>query len=242
MKVATLSGIRGGTGTTSVVAALGFALAAQGKRVLMIDCCPQNLLRLHCSLPFDAVEGWARADRRGGNWQDELFQVHEQLFLLPHGQVDADDSNAHAWPPLSPGADWPARIEALRGRFDWILLDVPAGPAWPGDLRLPGPPLQIRVIQADAAVHALLVQNHRDEGWLLVNRYDPASQLQRDLLLLWNERLRARMIMQVIHEDEAMAAALAHKSPLGYFAADSLAARDVTGLATWCLGRQERAG
>ena len=48
-----LQGVRGGCGVTTVVAALGHALHAQGERVLLVDASPDNLLGLHLGLPVD---------------------------------------------------------------------------------------------------------------------------------------------------------------------------------------------
>ncbi|MOA62792.1 cell division protein [compost metagenome] len=62
--------------------------------------------------------------------------------------------------------------------------------------------------------------------------------MQRDLVLLWQERLKGQLIPQLVHRDEAMAGALAWKSPVGHYAADSLAAQDVRSLATWLLAQE----
>ena len=61
-----LQGVRGGCGVTTVVAALGHALHAQGERVLLVDASPDNLLGLHLGLPVDERGGWARKDARSG--------------------------------------------------------------------------------------------------------------------------------------------------------------------------------
>ncbi|MGH8467320.1 MAG: cellulose synthase operon protein YhjQ/BcsQ, partial [Pseudomonas sp.] len=73
MTVVALSGIRGGTGTTSVVAALGFALHALGQRVLMVDLNPRNLLRLHFNLALASADGWAVAGQEDeARWSEAL--------------------------------------------------------------------------------------------------------------------------------------------------------------------------
>lgn len=45
MPVIALQGIRGGIGTTSITAALAWALQQLGESVLVIDLSPDNLLR-----------------------------------------------------------------------------------------------------------------------------------------------------------------------------------------------------
>ena len=42
MAVLGLQGVRGGVGTTSITAALGWALQILGESVLVIDACPDN--------------------------------------------------------------------------------------------------------------------------------------------------------------------------------------------------------
>jgi cellulose synthase operon protein YhjQ len=227
MTLLALSGLRGGVGCTSLVAALGFALQALGQRVLLLDLQPRNLLRLHCNMGLPAPQGWARSELDGEPWSDALLQVMERLYLLPFGRLD---EAGHAAPAQHPAA-WPQRLQQLQQHFDWIVLDLP------GQLPLPGL-RHLRVLEADAACHALLNLEGPGQGHLLINRFDPVSQLQRDLLLLWSERLQGRLVPQVIHRDEAMAGALAWKSPLGHYGADSLAARDVRSLATWLLAQE----
>lgn len=63
MPVIALQGLRGGMGTTSVTAALAWALQQLGESVLAIDFTPDNLLRLHFNTPFELARGWARAGR-----------------------------------------------------------------------------------------------------------------------------------------------------------------------------------
>lgn len=237
MTVLALGGVRGGVGTSSLVAALGFALRQLGQRVLLLDLCPQNLLGLHCNQALQAIEGWARAERDGGNWSEPLLQVADELYLLAHGRLDGTELGELAQVHAGEPGLWPQRLGQLGRHFDWLLLDLPV--AQPG-LAMPVLGEQVRhlcVLEADAACHAMLSLGATGEGTLLVNRFDPISQLQRDLLLLWRERLGARLAPQVVHRDEAMAGALAWKSPLGHYGGDSLAAQDVRSLATWCIGQ-----
>ncbi|WP_394559520.1 cellulose biosynthesis protein BcsQ [Aquipseudomonas alcaligenes] len=238
MTILALSGIRGGVGSTSLVAALGCALQMLEQRVLMLDMHPHNLLRLHCNLALDATQGWAEADLRAEvNWSEALQQVMEGLYLLPFGRLDSAGLAALQQRQHAQLQEWAQRLQMLQQRFDWILLDLP--PALHAvQPQLPTVVQHLRVLEADAACHALLNLDGAGGGQLLVNRFDPVSQLQRDLLLLWRERLGERLVPQVIHRDEAMAGALAWKSPLGYYAADSLAAHDVRSLATWLLARE----
>ncbi|MEG0859790.1 MAG: cellulose biosynthesis protein BcsQ [Pseudomonas sp.] len=241
MTVVALKGLRGGVGSTSLVAALGYALHTLQQRVLMVDLHPRNLLRLHFNLGLDSTPGWAVADQdEEGAWNEALLQVLEGLYLLPFGQLPADALSALEQRQRAQPQEWPQRLQTLLTHFDWILLDLPATlpGGQPGLPLLPQTVTRIRVLEADAACHALLSTEGAGDDLLLVNRFDPISQLQRDLLLLWGER-HAQLIPQVIHRDEALAGALAWKSPVGYYAPDSLASHDVRSLATWLLAQGE---
>ncbi|EEV9298783.1 cell division protein [Escherichia coli] len=46
MAVLGLQGVRGGVGTTTITAALAWSLQMLGENVLVVDACPDNLLRL----------------------------------------------------------------------------------------------------------------------------------------------------------------------------------------------------
>lgn len=228
-----LVGLRGGCGVSSLAAALGQALHRLGQRVLLVDLCPENLLRLHVSLPFADGSGWARAllDQQG--WSGALWQLQEGFCLLPYGRLSADEQERMERFLRGTPDFWAKRRHGLAARFDWLLFDLPQ--RLPGHARTGRRDLTLRVLEADAACHALLQTPRAADEWLLVNRFDPVRPLQRDLLLLWQQTLGPRLVPQCVHADEALAEALAHKLPVGLHAPHSLAAQDVLSLATWCL-------
>ena len=91
MPVIALQGLRGGMGTTSVTAALAWALQQLGESVLAIDFAPDNLLRLHFNMPFGLARGWARAEQDGGDWQQGAMRYCEKLDFLPFGRLTATE-------------------------------------------------------------------------------------------------------------------------------------------------------
>ena len=118
--IAILSG-KGGTGKTSVCAAIATALAADGKKVLCIDC-DVGLRNLDISL--------AMSDSGALNFMDvclgtyELSQASEHphfpglYFLTAPGNCQADSIDREQFGEFM----WDAKRE-----FDYILLDAPAG-------------------------------------------------------------------------------------------------------------------
>ncbi|MGY4491655.1 cellulose biosynthesis protein BcsQ [Pseudomonas sp. TE3610] len=239
MTALSLRGLRGGTGTTSLLAATGHALHSLGERVLLVDMCPENLLRLHFNVGANERAGWARAMVDGQPWQDQAWEVQPGLSLLPYGRLkyaeqDQVEQRLRNEPEL-----WRRRQASLAAQFDWILFDVPL--RLPGHARVGPCALRLQVIEADAACHVLLQQQEAHEEHLLINRYDAGSQLQRDLLLIWRKQYGERLLPLNIHLDEAVREALAFKKPVGAYAHASLAAQDILSLTTWCLTRRREA-
>lgn len=239
MRSLMISGIRGGVGVTSLLAGLGYALAAQGKRVLMIDLSPENQLRLHFNLDFAHRQGWARAELDGQPWTEQAFEVLPGLQLLPYGRLDEAEVRRVEQGLCEHHDVWNRRRTRFEHAYDWILFDVPQ--RLPGHVPVPRHTrgdLLVKVVEADPACHALLSEGrHGQPDLLVVNRFDASSQLQRDLALLWRTRHGEDLSLQRVHRDEALAEALACKRPVGLHAPASQAATDLQSLATWCLVR-----
>ncbi|RII77131.1 cellulose biosynthesis protein BcsQ [Pseudomonas monteilii] len=228
-----LHGVRGGLGRSALLAALGYALQSVGERVLLIDLCPSNLLGLHFNLPLDTSEGWALAEREGRPYSDAVYEVLDGLHLLPFGHLPGS-----ARQPVPDAQVWRARQAELAEHFDWLLFDLPQ---WQADTAGNGIETDVRVLVAEAEMASHLLLGRRPVecyDMLLVNRYDAASRLQSDLLMVWRDLFRDRLPIQVVHRDEAFLEALACKAPLGLYAPQSLACRDVQSLAVRCLTRR----
>lgn len=240
--VLSLQGVRGGCGVTTVVAALGHALHAQGERVLVVDASPDNLLGLHLGLAVDERHGWARAQLDGGDWRDAAFALAPGFALLPYGAASTEEAaGIEHWLAQAPYT-WAERRPLLAAQFDWMLFDLPQ--------RLPAHvaavnrhatcELPLRLATVDPGCHVLLQRHADDPRRVLANRHDPAVPVQRDLMRLWVEDHGRRLVPQPLHEDANVPAALACKQPLPVYAADSQTAADVAGLALWCLAERGR--
>lgn len=236
MVILGLQGVRGGVGTTSLTAALAWALQILGENVLVIDASPDNLLRMSFNVDFVHQGGWARSLLDGQDWRDAGLRYTSQLDLLPFGQLTAQErENPQAWQETL--GEIGSAIQALKasGRYSWILLDLPYG----------APPLTgqlvslcdhtLAIAQVDANCHIRLHQQALPAGaHILINDLRIGSQLQDDLYQVWLQSQR-RLLPIVIHRDEAMAECMASKQPLGEYRSDSLAAEEVLTLANWCL-------
>ncbi len=117
---AVLSG-KGGTGKTSVCAGIATALAAEGKRILCIDC-DVGLRNLDISLGLTEGTGLSFLDVCSGNYSLEQAQKHPQYpslsFLTAPMNCRIEDIDPIAFGDM---------LQQARGLFDYVFLDSPAG-------------------------------------------------------------------------------------------------------------------
>ncbi|MFI8416126.1 cellulose biosynthesis protein BcsQ [Serratia sp. NPDC078593] len=237
MPVIALQGIRGGTGTTSITAALAWALQQLGESVLAIDFSPENLLRLHFNTPFTQARGWARAEQDGIDWREGAMRYGEKLDFLPFGQLNPSEREKYLSLAQPSAPPWKSKLEQLqqRAQYRWILLDVPAGDDALTRQILDAADQVFLLLTPDVNCQVRLHQQPLPTGCrFLVNQYSAASQLQQDLHQLWLTTLNGLLPM-IIHRDEAVAEAMAVKQPLGEYRPQSQAADEVLTLASWCL-------
>lgn len=215
-----LQGIRGGVGTTSIVAGLALAAWEQGARVLAVDLCHDNLLGIHLGLPHDDTRGWSRLADPAREWHSALSAYESGLDLLPHG--GQQEASAGGW------------LQAIEG-YDLVLLDLPPGSRPAAASRL------LTVVNADANCHVRLYRHTwAANEQLLVTQFNSRRALQQDLLDLW-VAAGLPQLTQRLHRDEAMAEAMAAKQPVGRYAPTSLIAHELNSLALWCLMREANA-
>ncbi|EAA2975997.1 cellulose biosynthesis protein BcsQ [Salmonella enterica] len=236
MAILGLQGVRGGVGTTSLTAALAWALQILGENVLVIDASPDNLLRMSFNVDFVHQGGWARSLLDGQDWRDAGLRYTSQLDLLPFGQLTAQErENPQTWQETL--GEIGSAIQALKasGRYSWILLDLPYGTSPLTRQLVSLCDHTLAIAQVDANCHIRLHQQALPAGaHILINDLRIGSQLQDDLYQVWLQSQR-RLLPIVIHRDEAMAECMASKQPLGEYRSDSLAAEEVLTLANWCL-------
>lgn len=239
MHLIALQGIRGGCGTTSLVAGLASALALMHKPVLAIDLCPSNLLGLHFGLPFAPTPARGEPIAQAPA-ESKAIACGERICVLPFDR--------HNSVPPAFASDWLdtmlRQLTPPSGAF--VLLDIPSCWGLPGPLSQHGDIHWLYVLEADPACHVQLHERLRNglgrtgkQHWL-INRFQPASRLSRDLFALWRQILGPQLIPGVIHADEAVREALARKQVLGESAPHSLAMQDFLSLANWCIGTLEQ--
>ncbi|MCS3431276.1 cellulose biosynthesis protein BcsQ [Klebsiella sp. BIGb0407] len=236
MAIIGLQGIRGGTGTTSITAALAWALRQLGESVLVVDASSDNMLRLFFDIAVNRPEGWARATLDNQNWQESAWRYTSSLDILPFGTLnESEKTSLYTDSILRNKFNQYLKILKDSQRYKWILVDLPFLPAgittdWFAQLDY-----KINIAQPDANCHTRLCQQPIDsQSFLLVNGLQVASKLQNDIYQVWCY-IQQAIIPVAFHADEAMAESLAMKKPVGEYSPHSLIAEEMITLANWCL-------
>lgn len=249
LRVVAILGANGGAGATTVAAHLASAIAEQNKPVLCFDFCPTDILRLHFGAALGQSSGFVAALLAGQPWQDACYTSGSGVRFLPFGTLpdDAALDLASAWMQARP--DWfSAALTSLALAPDtMIVCDCPRLPAALRHQVLAAADLIIAVCTPDplslAAASRLIAQLHDGESdtacvsTILLNRFEAASRLDRDIRLLLQRRHGTLAAPVVIHRDESLREALAHKQTVFEFAPAAQAAHEFAALATWTIAR-----
>jgi len=126
MPLIALQGVRGGTGATSLCAALGWALSALGERVLLIDGSPTSQLGAHFNAPARPENGWMQALCAGSAWQSAALRYPHGPDLLPHGALSHQQHFTMLRQQAAIAAPLLEALADLKSRYQWVIFDLSA--------------------------------------------------------------------------------------------------------------------
>ena len=234
MPVLALQGIRGGTGTTSVTAALAWALQQLGESTLVIDWSPTNQLRLHFNTPHSERCGWMRA-ALDGDAQHVALRYPDGPDFIPFGELNGEERARFYADPASFASDWLQHLTELKTQYRWVLLDLPGGEhPWLQPIYAQADRL-MQLLVADGNCHTRLHQPFTTRRPLyLLNLFNANSKVQQDLHQLWIGSLH-NLIPLLIHRDEALSEVVLNKQPLGEYRPHALASEEIVTLANWLI-------
>lgn len=234
MKKVYLKGIKGGTGTTSVVANLACALRKSKEKVIVIDLDPKSDIGLHLGLCWNYTSGWSNHP----SFNSALEEFHcddDGVIFLPFG---SQPENQRDFQKIIKGC------EQLQGYENaWFLFDCPAHINL-SDYDLNENDIFLDIVNCDAICHSfiykqLLALKHTTVNWrhyFLVNNYNSAFELESDLLQLWQSEVPL-LAPLAINKDEAIKESTAFRNVAINCAPYSVANDDFETLAGWLVSR-----
>ena len=224
MKRIFFSGLKGGLGTTSVIANLATLLAQSERAVVCIDLDNKNELALHLGHPWQDLSGWSNCiSQDNDEWLNNFFENEDGVCYLPFGNnIDA---------PVQKLVNTTKNLDLTPST--WLLIDCPSGTQYK-DLSLQQDDLFLQLIQCDAACYSLLSRQagHQLNHFYLINNFNAQSALETDIYQLWRANLKG-LAPFFIHTDEAVKEALAYKNVLINSAPYSVVKEDYQALASW---------
>jgi septum site-determining protein MinD len=215
--ILTITSGKGGVGKTTATANLGVALASMGNSVVCIDADIglRNLdvvMGLENRIVYDLVdiiEG--RCKLRQAMIKDKRI---ENLYLIPAAQTR--DKTA-----VSP-QDMVKLADELRGNYDWVLIDSPAGiergfrnALAPADKVIIVTNPEVSSVRDADRIIGLIEAEEKGPGMLVINRLKPEMVKRGDMLGTEDVLdVLAVELIGVVPDDEAVIVASNQGSPV----------------------------
>jgi len=249
MQTWALANQKGGTGKTTTAIHLAAALAAQGKRCLLIDLDPQAHATLGLGVAVEDGSSIA-ATFLDGKPLNALVRTTTAGFHLIPSEARLGEFEEVAERSLQPEGILAAALSELTARYDWVLLDCPPradGVITLNAIRAATTTLLVVETGAFALQGALrarrIFEEHaREMGSpvslrLVATMFHPSSRVSREFLIALQARFGTIMLDTVVRWDEALREAVAYGVPATEIAPHSAAAVDFDALAAEILAR-----
>ena len=242
MKTIAIVSVAGGTGKTTLTAALAVLLARRKRSVVAVEMDEQNMLGTFLGLRAIPDSGLAtHALSPDEPWHASTYRSNEGVLFVPFGALQA---GAHLSFDILLGqrADWLGRsLQEISLPDDGIvLIDTARFPSEKALQAVRCAVLVLCVARPDPygcvllANHFEVLQRHSKVLKILGNGVYPARQLHHDALAMLKNRIGAEALLaQRVHLDEVVPQAYARG---GYFFDDaphSQTSHDLQGLANW---------
>lgn len=237
---------KGGVGKTTVTTNLACALGASGHPSRLVDLDPQNALRLHLGADLGDSHGLIHQTLQQKSWEGAEYDSAYGVSFIPYGKASELERITFE-SQLSREPNWLrdnlAAIGSTPGSL--TILDTPPGPSIYAQQALSVAKLVLVVMIPDAGSFATLASiegllQHYCSGradfhgsYYVLNQFDAALPLNRDIRIAMQNMLGERMAPYCIHRDESLSEALAFQQPVRQYAPHSQASADVEQLAAW---------
>jgi cellulose synthase operon protein YhjQ len=242
MKTVALISTAGGTGRTTLTAALAVLLARRGRRVAAVDLDPQNMLGVHLGLDTFAPLGIGHAMAgRADPWRDNTWRNAEGVLFTPHGQTTLAERTAYE----AKLAAEPAWLADALAQVDFpprgvVLIDTARFPSQQAAQAVRAAELVLCVTPPEPAACATLahcfasLRETTRTVKVVINRLNPAREMQRDAIALLRAAVGDSLeLAHRIHFDAAVPESLARGGWIFDEVPHSQASHDFHGLANW---------
>ena len=235
---------KGGVGKTTLAANMAMALALRGKKVLVIDLDPQNVLRLHLGMDPDEIAGLVRE----GISPESAFNSPFGMKFIPFGRVNQAEleefsAELNAYPRWL--ADGIASLATMG--LDFVIVDTPPGPTVFLKQALQAAHRALVVVLADAASFASLPKitslvEHYTAGRTdflgtsrLINQMPIRSRLGHQVRAAMMADQNSLTIPIAVHKDERVSQALAYERPVLEYDPGCKASLDIQYVTDWLI-------
>ncbi|PTB17811.1 cellulose synthase operon protein YhjQ [Trinickia symbiotica] len=242
MKTIALISTTGGAGRTTLTSALAVLLARRGRPVAAADLDPQNMLGAHLGLDSFAQVGLGQAMAgRVEPWRDHTWRNADGVLFAPHGETTLAERTEYE----SRLAAKPRWLTDALAQIDFpprgvVLIDTARFPSQQAAQAIAAADLVLCATPLEPAACATLARRfarlHQSAARVkvVVNRLNPARDMQRDALALLRAAVgNALELVHRVHFDAAVPESLARGGWIFDDVPHSQASHDLHGLANW---------
>jgi len=233
------SGLKGGVGTSSIVANIACALKYENEEVFAVDLDKKNELRLHFGMDWQNESGWTNSfvdQNIEKKWTEHFYKDSDGVKFLPFGNFPKMECYI---PDIIKQSN---QLSFLQDHA-WLLFDCPSHidkeelPLGKGDVL-------IEVINCNPACHSLMNVSHNNnqsiqkdyEHYFLINNFNSNSEIEVDIYQLWRD-CEPKLAPFFIHSDEVIKEALAFKNVAFNCARYSVVIDDYKTLISWLISK-----
>jgi cellulose synthase operon protein YhjQ len=228
---------KGGVGKSTVTSNFGSVMNLENRKVVSMDCDPNNTLKYHYGLSQNYSEGHALLGLNNSPISSCVHQISTGEKIIPFGNLTEAELVAYEKKLLEDPYFLKKQIASLQLKDNEILLlDAPSGSSIFTQQVLNAANISVLVMLPDAASYLTLERslkliNKHCGGkdyigtMFLVNQVHRNFELNSDVFDMLQYQLQNHIIVE-IHQDQAVAESLANGMNILKYAPQSLATED----------------